>query len=107
MLIERLGGLRDAVGLPWGCVVKPFGNRDDSVQPTTSLSEIARCVSCFAYVNQYARFDRTGKWICPVCGTKNRGTSRYETDGRRAECPELIAPLGEYVFDGTYRYSLA
>lgn len=55
---------------------------------------VARCESCFAYINCYAKFEEDG-WCCPLCHTTNALSPRYASRNRRL-LPELQEGLLEF-----------
>jgi hypothetical protein len=60
---------------------------------------VARCESCFAYINHHAKFVRDG-WWCPLCHNTNALPSRYTTRTRKF-LPELQEGLIEFDVGGT------
>jgi hypothetical protein len=60
---------------------------------------VARCESCFAYINCHAKFVRDG-WWCPLCHNTNVLPSRYASRTRKF-LPELREGLLEFDVSGT------
>lgn len=60
---------------------------------------VARCESCFAYINCHAKFVRDG-WWCPLCHNTNVLPSRYAGRTRKF-LPELQEGLLEFDVSGT------
>ena len=74
-------GLKDECGLPFGCVVQPFASSDTmSSRERPPAAEVARCSSCFAYINAQCHLQRR-VWSCALCGAKNELPSRYQHRG--------------------------
>eukprot|EP00808_Paulinella_micropora_P015554 g11276.t1 len=80
--------LKDQVGLPWSCVVQPLAPLPAEAKTDLPASEIARCESCWAYINGYAQLQRR-KWFCPLCMNYNALPARYRMGTKRDELPEL------------------
>lgn len=118
MLIRLLAAsLKDTTGLPWGCCIQPYaplqkpkkidGNANIVEEdPRVFVEDIARCASCFAYINAYAAFERK-KWTCSLCGHRNTiETARYASENR-STLPELQHTVVEYIVNAQPgRYSL-
>ncbi len=66
-------------------------------QILVNSNEVARCESCFGYINPYVTFQRT-QWKCSLCYHSNYipSTSRYATLVARPQLPELRDNLIEY-----------
>eukprot|EP00850_Spirogloea_muscicola_P012002 SM000076S21823 [mRNA] locus=s76:484591:488610:+ [translate_table: standard] len=100
--------LKDAVGLPWGCVVQPFAAAatiepppPSQAAPPARLTDadlVARCEECFAYINGCCTIERFA-WRCSLCDTDNTFSDsqlqRYGSRDRLAACEELRNSLVE------------
>ncbi len=66
-------------------------------QILVNSNEIARCESCFGYINPYVTFQRT-QWKCSLCYHSNYipSTSRYGSLVARPQLPELRDNFIEY-----------
>ncbi|CAG9461729.1 unnamed protein product [Pedinophyceae sp. YPF-701] len=94
--------LKNHCGLPWGCVVSPFADvKGDASERAPRTSSVARCSSCYAYVNHQCAFEHYG-WICSLCQHLNdyRGLdTRYARGTVRARLPELRSGVTELIVD--------
>ena len=85
---------KDATGVPFGVVVQPLAPLYDEAADEVAeedlehVDEVARCESCFAYINPFCAFLRSN-WRCSLCGTLNPLTKRYAESGDRSSLPEL------------------
>eukprot|EP01104_Vermistella_antarctica_P009054 TRINITY_DN230_c0_g3_i1.p1 TRINITY_DN230_c0_g3~~TRINITY_DN230_c0_g3_i1.p1 ORF type:complete len:746 (+),score=141.18 TRINITY_DN230_c0_g3_i1:85-2322(+) len=113
--------VKNASGLPWGVVIQPFaqsGRLNETSKPCAVATDVARCRSCFAYVNPFVSFVQTDgddddegvsshqatataetsdTWICSLCGTRNTlEGERYSTPSSRTLLPELTESAVEF-----------
>jgi len=53
--------LKGKVGLPFGCVVRPFAPHEvaglAAFEGVPVADDVARCSKCFAYINVFAKFE--------------------------------------------------
>jgi len=89
---------KEAAGMPFGCVVQPFAesSKASAGVPPVSAKMVARCDTCFGYINPFVIFDRK-RWRCSFCGKYNPILARYSTPMLRRELPELKSPI--FVMD--------
>jgi hypothetical protein len=102
-------GVKAHAGLPFGCVIRPFAPHEtcglEGFNGVPLADDIARCGSCFAYINPLSTLDVSNRrWRCPFCfHDRNPLTSnRYHTairDGTLASLPEIQQRVMEYVID--------
>mmetsp|Transcript_12575 Transcript_12575/g.35334 ORF Transcript_12575/g.35334 Transcript_12575/m.35334 type:complete len:131 (+) Transcript_12575:306-698(+) len=66
------GQVKSQGGLPFGCVVQPLAQFDKltTAGSLPALDVVARCSECYAYVNKFCHFERSG-WVCSLCGNFN------------------------------------
>ena len=85
-------------GLPFGFVVQPFAEAEDSSRWLRREAE--RCQGCGAFRNLYVSVEaNTGRWLCNFCG---RITAADDLKGKESieACRELRDAVVQYV--GTY-----
>jgi protein transport protein SEC24 len=106
--------LRVKSGLPFGMVVRPFG--DDPADPdcvplvNTTSTGVIRCRRCRTYINPFVTWaDQGRRWRCNVCGLLNDVPPNYfcNLDANnqrkdRAERPELSRGSVEFVAPQEY-----
>ncbi|KAG1661578.1 hypothetical protein FOA52_009578 [Chlamydomonas sp. UWO 241] len=95
-------------GVPFSCVVQPFATPEDQgdLEEVASVNDVARCASCFSYVNCYSAFSPVG-WTCSICGKANSfrtyARSRYQLPPKElallpeVSCHAYEAAVGEPV----------
>jgi len=99
--------------IPYGIVVKPFGDLPSGEEvPTISFKNdpIVRCKDCRAYINPFVRWLENGhRWICSFCGDINKTESYYystiESDGYRTDHddrPEFSCGTVDFIANHEY-----
>jgi hypothetical protein len=74
--------LFNSLGLPVGCLVRPFINNNtnnlkkNEYDVSKDISEIARCNECGSYINGYCDIN-TLRWFCSICNRKNSYNRSY------------------------------
>jgi hypothetical protein len=87
--------LKDASGLPWGCVLRPFAAAEGGASiPLVDGAAVDRCAGCFGYPSYLCTFEYR-KWKCALCGHRNRTPARYNRAGDRNRVPELSGAVYE------------
>ena len=93
----RAAAVKDASGLPWGCVLQPLSGQTRFAKAAAAES-VARCSQCFGYVHWLVRFNARQQWTCSFCEHTNAAAptaSRYATPAARQAAPELRAAAYE------------
>ena len=90
--------VKEASGLPWGCIIQPFRSIPNNAITSIPASRIARCEHCYAYINPFVRFGKTS-WACSLCRQLNHIPAHYADVKSRTERPELVNRLIEYELD--------
>jgi hypothetical protein len=90
--------VREASGLPWGCVVQPL-SAQTRFAPGPAADALARCSQCYGYVHWLVRFDSRHQWPCSFCGHTNAAAAvpRYATPAARQAATELRAASYESI----------
>jgi len=89
--------LQESSGLPWGCILQPFSalaEQNEAIDQMPQAHHIGRCINCFAYINNYVRFNKGGNWCCSICATWNK-SDRYTSPISRGNLPELRTGIVE------------
>ncbi|KAK5575557.1 hypothetical protein RB653_006690 [Dictyostelium firmibasis] len=60
--------VKEGSGSIFGCVIQPFKN---NFRHQENSKNIGRCKKCFAYINNFVKFERGG-WICNICESLNK-----------------------------------
>ena len=75
---------KEAAGVPFGVIAQPLAPLTDDAgdaiaqNPFLEYADaVARCESCYGYINPYCAFVRQHHWRCSLCGTLNPVTPRY------------------------------
>jgi hypothetical protein len=108
-LFPKKASLKEKSGLPWGFVFQPLvppykDTTSSNSSPFTAqqlpLSKVARCQTCYAYINPFVKFTDK-KWRCPLCHQSNslKGSLRYASSATRSQLPELKLAYIEYTLD--------
>jgi hypothetical protein len=68
----RTGLLKDACGLPFGCLIEPLATPADGLPLCAAagpspLPLLARCRHCYAYINRFCEL-ASGGFTCSLCG---------------------------------------
>ena len=93
MRAVRAAAVKDASGLPWGCVVQPL-SAQTRFAPGPPAEALARCAQCFGYIHWLVRFNTRQQWACTFCGhtnTTSPADPRYGVSGARQAATELRA----------------
>ena len=92
--LPRDAGQKKASGVPFGVFVSPFGEMkkrrttETTTTETTTLTgkkkreaagKIARCESCFGYINAFCMFDEDG-FNCALCGHETKWKNERERE---------------------------
>ncbi|KAG5192030.1 hypothetical protein JKP88DRAFT_294468 [Tribonema minus] len=123
--------VKDASGIPWGVSITPFTQQQatdaamDSASTPMPSDLVARCSTCFAYINPYCVVSRRW-WRCSLCGahvslrhaqpTVATGSDpeRYRQPHPLQKVPELIhqvldleLPFGPQETSSLHQYAAA
>lgn len=70
-MFKMIESVKDATGLPWGCVVRLLASLENfRPAPHSTVPDaksIVTCEQCGAAINPYVTFSGHSKWKCPLC----------------------------------------